>query len=132
MKNFFSIATIIVMSLVLMMACGTDDKPEDMNTTEELQDIGLTAKVKVTWDNGQQSKEFELGDYTAENGDFPNDVIEEIHVPFGVTVLAFEDYSFEGDTQPMVGSDPTGLSVFSMKERGLDGKVSGLRITKGL
>jgi len=84
-------------------------------------------KVKVVWEGGH--KEFGDGEYSAQNNDFPNDAITEIHVPFGWFVGASKDYSHGGKKIGMEGTNIGGVTVHKASNHGLANAISCLVIT---
>ena len=92
------------------------------------------ANIKVIWDGGKQSKELGVGDKTSPK-DFPNDAIQEIHVPFGMSVGAFKDGKFSGEQRLLRGDNLAGVSVYKLKDLQFDKVISNMRIsslTKGI
>ena len=81
------------------------------------------ANIKVIWDGGKQSKELGVGDKTAPK-DFPNDVIEEIHVPFGMSVGVFKDMKLSGEPRLLRGDNPAGVSVYKLSDLQLANAIS--------
>ena len=61
--------------------------------------------------------------------DFPNDVIDRIKIPFGVTVEAFDDGNFKGGSLFFSGTDPDGYTLIYLKDRDYQNKVSSMIIT---
>lgn len=89
--------------------------------------------VTVLWNNGAESKTLEEGSYTAQNGDFPNDVIEEVRVPFGYTAVILKDYGDEGSRRVLQGSSLPGQdAVYKMADEGLAGAVSNVKVEAAL
>ena len=86
--------------------------------------------VTIKWNGGK--KKLGSGEYTAENGDFPNDAIEEIHVPFGESCLVYKDYGFSQGEAVLQGGDIGQDSIFRMSEIGLEKDVSSIRVAAGM
>jgi len=94
------------------------------------------SKVKIVWDNGRHSKELGPGDYKASqgnhHGDFPNDVIEEIHVPFGMMVGASVHFTYDekGKVTMFNGENLSGDTIYKLKNyKGLYREISALRVS---
>ena len=84
--------------------------------------------VEVFWNNGENSKELGEGDHLAQNGDIPNDQIQEIHVPFGWNVFVSEHFGFGGKPRQLNGDNPSGMKVYKASSIGLEGEISSIRV----
>ena len=61
--------------------------------------------------------------------DFPNDVLDIIKIPFGVTVEVFDDENFKGGSLFFSGTDPDGYTLVKLEDRNYNDKVSSMIIT---
>ena len=83
--------------------------------------------VKVTLNTGEV-KEFGQGEYTAERGDFPNDAVVDVSVPFGWEAKVSRDYGDAGTHIGLEGGLPGEPKVHNMAEIGLGGAVSWIGV----
>ena len=82
--------------------------------------------IKVTLTDGSV-KEFGPGDHVPP--EFPNDSVVSVSVPVGWMVRLYPNQIAAGtEAVLVVGEDPTGDTVKSMSELGLEGMVSGIQV----
>ena len=78
--------------------------------------------------NGGRTKELGEGAWEAQKGHFPNDSIFRIDVPFGATVLVYQDFGFRGAAITLGGTDPMKPKEYNVNTIGAVGGVSCLRV----
>ena len=85
--------------------------------------------VTIVWNNGQNRKELGTGKYTAQNGDFPNDVVEQVIIPFGWLAKVSRDFGEGGNQAMLEGSEMPGTpKTYNMADVGLEKALSFISV----
>ena len=61
--------------------------------------------------------------------DFPNDVIDQLKIPFGVTAEVYDKENFQGGSLIFSGNDPNGMQSIKMQDYNYHDKISSMIIS---
>ena len=59
---------------------------------------------------------------------FPNDALEQVEIPFGVSAALYKDDAFGGDAVVLQGENPAGNSVYNLSDYKLNKLVSCIEV----
>lgn len=85
--------------------------------------------VTIVWNNGQNRKELGTGKYSAEYGEIPQDVVEQVIVPFGWLAKVSRDFGEGGNQAMLIGSEnPAEPKTYNMADVGLEKALSFISV----